>query len=717
MEDKRILIGDIETIKSCLDFGFYNHLEDKWYEFEISKYQNDLYSFINFYSRNNWDYIVWYNGIDFDTQVIQFIIDKHIHWGNLTGLEICAIVYEFTQRLIENKSYGMFNPYQQYKLEIKPIDVYTILGLDNEARRSSLKKCEFQLDYPNVEEMPIHHSREDLTEDEIQQIKSYRRNDVLATYELYKLVLGLTDHPLYKGNNQIDLRLDIQEEFGIDCLNYSDIKIGDELLKHSYAKAIGKEVKELPKKGFFRKEIKLKHCIPKYVEFKTPQLQKLLKETKLKVIKQTDKHESEFIFKKTKYTIGLGGGHSDNTSEIWESDENYQLVDLDVGSLYPAIIVNNSYYPYHLGKELLNVYKQLYLKRIELKPLSKKDKKIAGIVGAIKLILNSAYGKMGSMDSWMYDKQVQVSVCLTGQFALLMLIEDMELAEIPVFSFNTDGITLKLHKDKKEEFEQICKDWEEKTAFVLEIVDYKKIIYSTVNDYLAITTDGKVKTKGDFISDFELWKNKSNRVIGLALQAYFTKGIKPEDFINNHKNIYDYCIMARATGQMHLELQNKNTYGNYEVTQEMLIEDGWTTNEFGWIFNTDSIWSIEDEIERTYSFHKAVELYKKQHPINTVKLKKLVRYYLSSDSEWQLYKRGTGTTGKKANISTNAENDLGEIFITYFNQFEEKPFEDYKVDLNQYIYKTYRIIAKVEKNKKDVQFIESLKQTNQLTLF
>ena len=50
----------------------------------------------------------------------------------------------------------------------------------------------------------------------------------------------------------------ISEEFGIDCLNYSDIKIGDELLKRSYAKEINKEVKDLPKKGFFRKEIKLK---------------------------------------------------------------------------------------------------------------------------------------------------------------------------------------------------------------------------------------------------------------------------------------------------------------------------------------------------------------------------------------------------------------------------------------------------------------------------
>ena len=656
----KIAIADIETLKCCSMFGFYDFENDQWHIFEISEFKNDLYAFVKFYSKNNWDRIVWFNGIDFDTQVIEYILKEHDKWFNFNGLEIAKLIYEQAQKVIDNKNYGVFNEFRVDYMEIKPIDVYTILGLDNEARRSSLKKCAFQLD-EEVEEMPIHHTVKSLTEEEIIQVRDYMKNDILITHKLFNITIGNTDHPVYKGNNQLELRLDIQDEFGIDCLNYSDIKIGDELLKASYAKAIRKDVKDLPKKGFFRKDIKLKFCIPKYVEFQTEQLKELLKETKSKVIKQQEKHEVEFNFKGTNYTIGLGGGHSDNTSEIWESDEDNQLVDLDVGSLYPAIIVNNSYYPYHLGKELLNVYKQLYEKRIELKPLAKKDKKIAGIVGAIKLILNSAYGKMGSMDSWMFDKQVQVSVCLTGQFALLMLIESLELEGIHVFSFNTDGITLKLHKDKVERFKELCEDWENKTNFILERVDYRKIAYSTVNDYIAITNDGKVKTKGDFISEFELWKNKSFRVVGLALQEYFTKGTKPEDFIRNHKNIYDFCIMSRATGDLHLEMQNDK-------------------NE-------------------------------------VIELKKLVRYYYSTDSNWQLFKRGTGSTGKSMNVNQAAPNELGTIYIQYFNKFEDKPFDDYKVDLNQYIFKCYRIIAKVEKNKKDKNFLTSLNQVTQMSLF
>jgi len=38
-------------------------------------------------------------------------------------------------------------------------------------------------------------------------------------------------------------------------------------------------------------------------------------------------------------------------------------------------------------------------------------------------------------------------------------------------------------------------------------------------------------------------------------------------------------------------------------------------------------------------------------------------------------------------------------------------------DLNQYIYKVYKMIAKIEKNKKDKHFLDSLKESPQLTLF
>jgi DNA polymerase elongation subunit (family B) len=47
-----------------------------------------------------------------------------------------------------------------------------------------------------------------------------------------------------------------------------------------------------------------------------------------------------------------------------------------------------------LGKEFLVGYRKMFDKRLDLKPLAKTDKKIKGIVGALKLAVNSVYGKL-----------------------------------------------------------------------------------------------------------------------------------------------------------------------------------------------------------------------------------------------------------------------------------------------------------------------------------
>ena len=553
--DFKIQIADIETLASFSLFKFYNPDNQEWKEFRISEFTNDLYSFVKFYKDGNTDYFVYFNGIDFDGVVIEFVIRNYEEWYNKTGAEICKIIYNFVQEHIDNRKHKIGAKYKEYQFSVPVLDVFTILGLDNQARMSSLKKCEFQLDWWNVEEMPIEHTKEGITEQEIELVSTYCSNDILATYELLKLVIGDTIHPIYKGNNQLELRKNIQEEFGIKCLNLSDIRLGDELMSYSYAKQTGKKQSDIPRKGTFRKEIKLKYCIPSYVKFETPELQKLLKDSKNTTVPQNQDYKYTLNYKNRVYTGGAGGLHVKNENEIYTSNDNYTIETWDVSSYYPALMVNNKIFPYHLGKELLEVYSKIYYKRLELKPLAKKDKKIKGITEGFKLLMNGTFGKLGMMDSWLYDKSAFMSVTLGGQLTLFMLIEKLEMNGISIISANSDGIEIKLPNEKRDKLQEIINWWQEATNFTLEGEKYQKIIYSTVNDYIAIKEDGSYKKKGDFISDFELWKNKSNRVIALALEAYFTKGIDPKEFISNHDNIYDYCIMARATGQLYLEEQ------------------------------------------------------------------------------------------------------------------------------------------------------------------
>jgi hypothetical protein len=533
--------------------GIYNPDTQQWYEFQVSRNINQLDAFHRFTEEHADYYWVGYNNLRFDSQVVEWVLRNHGDWYDLSALEVCAKIAQKAADVIHDANYDVFPEYREEWLTLKQIDLFRVNHYDNKNRRVSLKRLEFEMDLPNIEEMPIHHTKTDMTDEEIQLTVDYCRNDIYATYEFYLVTIGQTDHPLYKGNNQIELRQDIYNEFGIPCLNYSDSKIGDEMIKKYYCQEKNISYGDLPKKGYFRKQVRAKDCIAHYVDFQTPELQAFLKHVKKQIFTLTDDFKESLVFMDNTYTFAKGGLHTENKPKIFEADEDNIIVDWDVSSYYPAIIINNGKYPQHLGKEFLRGYKQMFEKRLELKPLAKKDKKIAGIVGALKLAVNSVYGKSSDMLSWLYDRQLTMFTTITGELSLLMLIEAYELAGIRVISANTDGVTILVKNASFDTMTAINKWWMDVTQYELERTDYQKIIFSTVNDYLAIKTNGEIKKKGDFLTDFELHKNKSARIVPIALEHYFVNDIPVADTIHNHTNIYDFCLRQKASKDFHYE--------------------------------------------------------------------------------------------------------------------------------------------------------------------
>jgi hypothetical protein len=491
--------------------------------------------------------------------VIEWILRNYDDWHELAALEIAAKIAQKAADIIHDANYDVFPEYREEWLTLKQVDLFRINHYDNKNRMVSLKRLEFEMNLENIEEMPIHHTKTNMTDEDIQLTKDYCKNDVMATYEFYKVTTGNTEHPLYKGNNQIELRQNIEEEFGIPCMNYSDSKIGDEMIKKYYCQEKKIQYSDLPKKGKFRTEVKVRHCIADYITFQTPKLKDFLKKVSREVLTMKDEFKESLQFYENTYTFAKGGLHTENKPKIFESDEDYEIIDWDVSSYYPAIIINNGRYPGHLGKEFLLGYKAMFDKRLELKPMAKKDKKIAGIVGALKLAVNSVYGKSSDMQNWIYDRQLTMFTTITGELSLLMLIEAYELADIHVISANTDGVTIRIKKSLIDKMHEINKWWMDLTSYELERTDYAKIIFSTVNDYLAIKTNGEIKKKGDFLTDFELHKNKSARIVPIALEQFFVNDVPVADTIRNHTNIYDYCLRQKASKDFHYEGHSKET--------------------------------------------------------------------------------------------------------------------------------------------------------------
>jgi len=543
--------------------NIYNPEEDTSREFMVSKWHYSLDAFMNYVNKHKDYYWVGYNNLRFDSQIVEWIIRNYDYWHDVPRLELCAKIAQKAQDVIHDANYDVFPEYREDTLTLKQIDLFKINHYDNKNRMVSLKRLEFEMDLENIEEMPIHHTKVDMTKEDIAITREYCRNDVYATYEFYKVTTGNTEHPLYKENNQIELRLDIEAEFGIPCINYSDSKIGDEMVKKYYCEEKNMELKDLPKKGYFRKEIKVKYCIADYVKFMTPQLKEFLKRMNKLVLGLNDDFKESIEFYGNTYTFAKGGLHTENKPEIFEANEEYEIIDWDVSSYYPAIGINNSRYPAHLGKSFLIGYKKMFDRRLELKPQSKTDKRIAGIVGALKLAVNSVYGKSSDMQSWIYDRQYTMFTTITGELSLLMLIEAYELAGIHIISANTDGVTIRIKKSHIEQMYIINEWWETLTRYELERTDYSKIIFSTVNDYIAVKTNGGIKKKGDFLTDFELHKNKSARIVPIALEQYFINNTNVADTITNHRNIYDFAMRQRANKDFHFEGRSKGNVTKY----------------------------------------------------------------------------------------------------------------------------------------------------------
>ena len=99
--------------------------------------------------------------------------------------------------------------------------------------------------------------------------KGYNKNDVEATYQFLLVTLGLTDYSIYKNKNKIELREKLKKKFRIPCSNYPDVKIGEQLMLHLYARSTQQEVRDLKEQRTIRNSINLKDCIPKWCNIKS----------------------------------------------------------------------------------------------------------------------------------------------------------------------------------------------------------------------------------------------------------------------------------------------------------------------------------------------------------------------------------------------------------------------------------------------------------------
>lgn len=345
-------------------------------------------------------------------------------------------------------------------------------------------------------------------------------------------------------------------------MNKDGVNLGMEIIKKYYLDTTGKTWEEIKDLRSPMEIIPLKDVIFDYIEFKTPVLQNLLKQLKQEVVssvnikdkEEDSKFEIKFIIGGINHTYGLGGLHSENNPEIFISGNNL-LIDSDVRSLYPSIVLKNKLYPKHLGETFLQVYQTIYDQRV-----TAKTNGYAVENETLKLALNGLTGNLQSPYSWVYDPMMVFKIRINGQLMLLMLIEMVTEAGFQLIQSNTDGIFVSIPKERYNEYLEICKLWENKTQLVLEHDEFERFYQYAINDYIGVkkgwneTHNPKlIKKKGLFIDQPVLGRGLAPLIIPEAINKYFVEGISPEETIQNCKDIKKFCTFQKVAKDFNLE--------------------------------------------------------------------------------------------------------------------------------------------------------------------
>lgn len=548
-----IKIYDIEILINCFIY------------MDIDSISDEINIFVIHYSRNDIDKLVPYlkqlkgqigfNCLSFDSQICQFIIINYESdkWQNSSIDEILDDIFKFSQETINKQDVG-FPTYNERNLYCKQCDLLKIHHFDNQAKRQSLKGLQCNLNWHKVQEMPIDFNSS-IDEKQLEEVIDYCKNDILSTKHFYK------DK---SSKDAIELRKGLAKSYNLDhtIMNWSDSRIGSELILKFYCEHTKKDPKVVRKLRTNRESIDLKDCIPKNIKFQTKEFNTLLEKFRNTTLYQSndwkfgsngEKEEIIVHYKGLDYYYGSGGLHASLVGNF-EPNEDQVIYDIDVSSLYPSIGIVNNYYPLHLGEEFVSVYRDKIV-NVRLEEKRKGDKGDKAIILGLKNAANSVYGKSNDRYSFLYDPNFTFSITATGQMNLSMLVEQIcENIDCKVIQANTDGLSILLNKKNIIKFQEICAIWEKQTKLELEGYcnrgDQKEVLYRRMyirdcNNYIAVTTKGKIKFKGCFEKDKLLHKDPSARIVPLALEQYVVNGIKPEETINKHSNMWDFLIRTK----------------------------------------------------------------------------------------------------------------------------------------------------------------------------
>lgn len=520
---------DIETYPNIFTASFIHAATGMKLVFEISDRKNEQPQLIEFVFNLGRSKArgIGFNNLAFDYPVLHYVV-------NAPGCTLEQI-YAKAQSQIEPEGqwpeivWGRDQIFEQ-------IDLYKINHFDNKARRTSLKSVEIGMRSEQVMDLPYEVGAT-LDDQQKDHLIVYNRDfDVHHTLRFYVRCL-----------DKIHFREELTKQYGRNFMNHADTKIGKDIFVHELEKA-GVDCSGVT----IRERIALTDVIPPYVKLETTEFTDIM--NRMKSVVLTKKQQDELLTTKgvfsdmvatvdgIEYTFGLGGIHSGIPNCIYKSGDGFVMSARDVTSLYPNLSIKNRFYPEHLGETFCDVYENLFNRR--------RDAKRAGdkvVDATLKLALNGTFGNMGSRFSPFCDHKCLLSITITGQLSMAMLIEQLrKVPQMTIVQTNTDGLILHHPAQYLEHVDNVCQWWMDVTQLNLECEDITSVYQRDVNNYIQVGTNGKIKRKGAYEYKYQWHQDPSAMIVARAAEAALVHNEDIRTFITQHRDPFDFMLRAKV---------------------------------------------------------------------------------------------------------------------------------------------------------------------------
>lgn len=486
--------------------------------------------------------LIGFNGLFYDAAMMRYFLDGYESatfsedW--MDASEVTIKLFSLSQRLISPDSYeddeirALRYP---RSLTWREVDLMKLMAFDKLG--IGLKQAAINLRWHRIQDLPLHY--EALVEaEQIETILDYNLNDVQITRALFERL-----------KPEIQLRQEISKVYGIDVTSASDSKIANLVLENFMGEHT--PIAALRDLRTRRLTVQLAECIPPNLGFQAPELCKLEQTIRATTVRHFEGFRYQYTLKYAGLTfkLGIGGLHTDDAPGDFSGDEQTILRDADVSSFYPSIMLKYEIRPEHLDERFTSILRQITEDRLAAKKNGEATK-----AATLKITANSIFGKLGSETFWLQDQKAMLQVTIAGQLHLLRLIEMLTDAGIEVLSANTDGVLVRTGRGLESTYSEVCARWQLESGFALEMTDYARYIRRDVNNYVAIKTDGGVKTKGVFAPISDLRKGYKYPIVQKALYAYFVEGTAVEQTLHTCADIFEFGMSQKTGKQFFSEL-------------------------------------------------------------------------------------------------------------------------------------------------------------------